>query len=172
MTRRAIHVVGAAATGKSSLAAAIAVALDVPHHSPDQVREVAMVRGTRWGRRNVWSRLARLVAEERLCVLESAGVLRAEEQAALRGAEVFRIRCTASRAVRAARLRARLGDGYMLAHSPDGRPRPGYVERLLAQAAPNLPRDMDWDTSADPDPSPVVHAVIAWVGGVRAGAHA
>lgn len=170
MSRRVIHVIGAAATGKSMVAAALSAALDIPAFGPDQVRETRMIEGGPWLSRDaVWARLRELVRGEEACILESAGVLIPLERTAIGDAATFRIRCVASRASRAARLRARVRDGYMLAMDRHGRPRTGYVDQLLYQVAPTGAVDVEIDTSEDPPLTGIVQRVRSWMATPLAG---
>ena len=130
-----IRIVGAPATGKSTIRSYLAGALSLPSLGIDDER-------LRYGWGNgAWEALARKVQESEHCLLETSGVS-PHDAAVCRGRKTFTILCTASRAARKERLSRRLQMGYALAQAD-----PDYVTTLLAMSGPRLEPHITVNTS-------------------------
>ena len=132
-----IRLVGAPATGKSYVAARLETELAIPSFGIDQER---LRYG--WGDR-AWVSLREKVAAARKCIVETSGHSRNDRVLCL-GHPTLTILCTASRSIRAKRLRERVEVGYYLAAGQDD-----YVERLMKLGSPALKPHLVVNTDHD-----------------------
>jgi hypothetical protein len=156
--RGVVRVCGQPATGKTTLGRMLARALSLPFYSIDAERRVLMP----WGgfpedSAPAWAALARKVQGAEACIVETSG-LDARDGVVLRGKRVFTIMCIAHHRVRAARLAARVRDGYGLSIGVRD-----YVRTLLRLRHPSVRADLTVDTSAGLPPS-MLSAILVPLG--------
>lgn len=152
-----IRIVGAPATGKSTLRGILSTALGLPSFGIDDIR-VSMLRpGEHWpvGRDHVaWAKLNRAIDECEACIVETQGTSERDVIAS----STLTILCTATTEDRQARLEQRVAEGHPLA-----RGRRAFVTDLLMSAGPRF-GDLTFDSSR-PDPvAPVLTACREFLG--------
>lgn len=140
MTRCVIHIVGQPASGKTTLAKAIAAALGWQRVSIDEERIALLRPGRYWpdDDSRAWANLVSKARREST-VVETCGVKDSSPIAA----HALVVRTEAPAAVRRHRLVARQRSGYRLAQHNRK-----YVERLMAVPPPTIAADLIWDGSA------------------------
>jgi predicted kinase len=157
--RRVIRIVGAPASGKSTLRRALAAALQLPSFSIDDERLRLMGPGDVWPAddRQAWLRLRAAVELHPVAIVETSGSS-TMDALVYEGTERFTILCVADAAIRRRRLIARVAARHPLARTPQ------YVERVSRQGEPvGLSVQAVWHGDRTASIEPLVARIGAWL---------
>ncbi len=135
-----IHLIGPAASGKSTLRRWLMDQLSIPSFGIDDERR-ALSQDRIPDDLPAWVNLEHHVDSVPSCVLETSG-RNGNDRVLLYGRHRFTIHCTASDSVRRARLDERVRTGDLKTHGYAN-----YVDRLLNQQVPRRPVEWTWDTT-------------------------
>jgi len=131
--QKIINVIGAPATGKTTLRRALAKATGLPSYGIDDER-IRLLRPGRWwpeddrqSWRNLWQRIG-----DQDCIVETCNPIE-------HSASLLTVRCMAAQGARRVRLGMRVGSGYRLAQG-----RRNYIEQLMRVSDP-ASGDCEWD---------------------------
>jgi len=141
-----VSIVGAPATGKSYLRAALDQHLGLPTDSIDEERLRLLGNNENWPSDDLaaWVALENFTDAYSPCVVETSG-LHSNDFVLFEDRSIFRVMCTAPDSIRKQRLEQRLTDGYRLARGESD-----YVEKLLLLPSPRLKADVTWDSTRLP----------------------
>lgn len=152
-----IRILGAPATGKTTVRIALAAALGLAHSSIDAERLRIMSPGDVWPEDDTpaWRSLRRLVLAGP-CIVETSGRSPLDSWL-FADVETFIVLCVAERDVRFARLIERVRTGYPLARIRN------YVERLIDVPVPVIRADVVWHGGAQAPIAPLADRIALWL---------
>lgn len=161
---KVIHIVGAPATGKSTLRKRLEAATGLPSIAIDDERVKVLLPGEMWPSRDelAWKAVAEHVNKYPASIVETSGVSERSRRM-LEGHEVMTVMAKASPTNRLSRLRARAREGGPMIGNPQR-----YVQYLMRQDDPRLPADYIWRTDSPSDAEagfgPIWQAAQSFVG--------
>ena len=153
-----VRIIGAPATGKSTLRAVLSEKLGIPGFGIDDERLRIMAPGEVWPSddRIAWLRLQTAINANDPCIVETSG-LTARETALYVGHETYTVLCIAGIEERRARLIARVRAGHPLARLH------GYVRKTLLSPDPTTPVDVVWNGSVPAPVAPLAAVIGEWL---------
>ena len=161
---RVVRIVGAPASGKTTLRLALAAGLALPSFAIDDERRAILAPGEAWPASDqvAWLNLRARLEAHHPCIVETSG-LSPSDAWLYRDTERLTILCFADADVRRARLVARVRSGDLLARGPN------YVKRVSRLGDPvGVSVDALWCGDRPADVGPLLGIVAAWLPAVPA----